>query len=152
MSSRSVSFRFSIAISHLLCHWNKMKRLAQLSTNNWSCYTLTRTFRFVGKAVEHFTTHNRTLLQLAFSVLFSHSMFLQQKLRSTAIVTACSMGTFVGIGVYKNNEVFYDRYLMPMVQNCSPELCHRLAVLGFKYSLFPRQKEIDSDRLVNIIV
>lgn len=66
-------------------------------------------------------------------------------------MTACSVGAFVGIGVYKNNEVFYDRYLMPMVQMCSPELCHRSAVLGFKYNLFPRQKETDSDRLVWII-
>lgn len=87
------------------------------------------------------------LSTLKFSTLCS--LFLtQQKLKSTAIVTACSIGAFVGIGVYKNNEVFYDRYLMPTVQICSPELSHRLAVLGFKYKLFPRQKECDSERLV----
>lgn len=95
-----------------------------------------------------------TYLQMAFTPFLSLSLifFSQQKLRSTAVVTACSIGAFVGIGVYKNNETFYDRYLMPMVQMCSPELCHRVAVLGFKYNLFPRQKHIDSDRLVNVLL
>lgn len=37
---------------------------------------------------------------------------------------------------------------MPIVQMCPPELCHRLAVIGFKYKLFPPQKQPDSETLV----
>lgn len=59
------------------------------------------------------------------------------------------MGAFVGIGIYKNDERFYDKCLMPIVRKISPELCHRLAVIGFKYNLFPQQKEIDAERLVS---
>lgn len=64
-------------------------------------------------------------------------------------MTTCSIGAFLGIGIYKNEDKFYDKCLMPIVRLCSPELCHRAAVLGFKYKLFPRQKESDPDRLVS---
>lgn len=69
-------------------------------------------------------------------------------MKSTAIVTSCSIGAFLGIGLYRNDEKFYDKCMMPMVQLCPPELCHRLAVLGFKYHIFPRQKQPDSELLV----
>lgn len=76
-------------------------------------------------------------------------LHLQHKIKSTVIVTTCSVGALVGFGVYRNDSKFYDDVLMPIVRLCSPELCHQLAVFGFKYNLFPRQKEIDSERLVN---
>lgn len=72
----------------------------------------------------------------------------QYKMKSTAIVTSCSIGAFLGIGLYRNDEKFYDNCLMPIVQLCPPELCHRLAVLGFKYHIFPRQRQPDSELLV----
>lgn len=75
--------------------------------------------------------------------------FVQQKIRSTAVVTTCSLAAFAGIGVYKNNENVYDDFLMPIVRLFSPEFCHRAAVLGFKYRIFPKQQSIDSERLVN---
>lgn len=37
---------------------------------------------------------------------------------------------------------------MPVVRFLSPEFCHRMAVLGFKFQIFPKQKRIDSERLV----
>lgn len=64
------------------------------------------------------------------------------------MVTTCSLGALVGIGLYRNDEKFYDNVLMPLVQLCPPEFCHRLAVLGFKYNLFPRQKLPDPELLV----
>lgn len=70
-------------------------------------------------------------------------------MRSTIAVTTCSLGVFVGIGIYQNNEKFYDRYLMPVVRLFSPELCHRAAVLAFKYSLFPKQSGKDPVNLVS---
>lgn len=90
----------------------------------------------------HFETNTKQI-----EPLFS----LQYKLKSTAIVTTCSFGAFLGIGVYRNNEKVYDNYLMPLVQFCPPELCHRLAVLGFKFKLFPSQTEPDSKILVSTI-
>lgn len=67
-------------------------------------------------------------------------------------MTTCSIGAFLGIGIYRNDEKFYDNCLMPIVQLCPPELCHRLALLGFKYGLFPAQKQSDSDLLVNKLI
>lgn len=63
-------------------------------------------------------------------------------------MTTCSIGAFLGIGIYRNDEKFYDKCLMPFVRHCPPELCHRLAVLGFKYKLFPQQRSSDPERLV----
>lgn len=74
---------------------------------------------------------------------------IQQKLKSTALVTTCSFGAFIGIGIYKNNSDFYDKVLMPIVQQCPPELCHRMAVIAFKYGLIPRQTTADADSLVS---
>ncbi|XP_055310964.1 dihydroorotate dehydrogenase (quinone), mitochondrial [Sitodiplosis mosellana] len=74
-------------------------------------------------------------------------MSLAHKLKSTAFVTTCSIGAFFGIGIYRNEDQFYDKFLMPIVHMCPPELSHRLAVLGFKYKLFPKQQKIDSERL-----
>lgn len=89
-------------------------------------------------------------IKLQFVLTFlNFILYSQYKIKSTAIVTACSGGVFFGIGIYRNDSRFYDDVMMPIVRLCSPELCHRLAVLGFKYNLFPRQREIDSERLVN---
>lgn len=89
-------------------------------------------------------------IELRFVLTFlNFILYSQHQIKSTAIVTTCSVGALVGIGIYRNDSRFYDDILMPIVRLCSPELCHRLAVLGFKYNLFPRQKEIDSERLVN---
>lgn len=63
-------------------------------------------------------------------------------------MTTCSLGALFGIGVYRNDEKFYDNCLMPLIKHCPPELCHRLAVLGFKYKLIPQQKQPDSEQLV----
>lgn len=76
----------------------------------------------------------------------------QYKLKSTAIVSTCSIGAFLGIGIYRNDEKFYDNCLMPLVRLCPPELCHRLAVIGFKYKIFPQQKEPDTKLLVRKIL
>lgn len=76
------------------------------------------------------------------------SFIIQYKLKSTAVVTSCSIAAMVGIGVYRNDEKFYDKVLMPILQTFPPEWNHRLAVLAFKFNVFPKQKTLDSDRLV----
>lgn len=73
----------------------------------------------------------------------------QYKLRSTAFVTTCSLVPLVGIGVYLNDSKFYDKLIMPIVQFCPPEFSHRMAVLAFKYNLIPKQRTVDSERLVS---
>lgn len=74
--------------------------------------------------------------------------WLQQKIKSTALVSACSVGALIAIGVYKNNDQFYDNVLMPVVRQCPPELCHRAAVVAFKYGLVPAQASEDAPSLV----
>lgn len=81
-------------------------------------------------------------------IAFLSSCRAQQKLKSTALVTTSSLFAFAGISVYKNNEHVYNNYLMPLVRLFPPEFCHRIAVLGFKYRIFPKQFGTDAERLV----
>ncbi|KAJ6630922.1 Dihydroorotate dehydrogenase (quinone), mitochondrial [Pseudolycoriella hygida] len=78
---------------------------------------------------------------------FRQKMTLFQKLKSTLAVGTGSTAVFVSINIYKNNEQFYNNWLMPFVHLFDPESCHRVAVLACKYRLFPKAKENDPESL-----
>lgn len=89
---------------------------------------------------------------ITYSAYLTLSQFFQQKLKSTAIVSTCATGVFIGLNIYKSNERFYDKWLMPFIHLFDPESCHRLAVLACKYRLFPKEKDNDPKSLVSVLL
>lgn len=78
------------------------------------------------------------------------SLATQQKLKSLAVVSTCSVGVFTAINVYKGNERLYNNVLMPVVHLLPPELSHQLAVTACKFNLFPKQRNDDPVSLVSL--
>jgi len=65
------------------------------------------------------------------------------------LVTGISTGLLVGINIYKGNEQFYDKILIPIAQRLPPETSHKLAVYACKFNLFPKIKYNDPESLVS---
>lgn len=67
-----------------------------------------------------------------------------------ALVACGAVGAFGALSIYKENEQFYDDFLMPMVHMLNPETSHNVAIMACKYKLFPKSKFKDPSSLVSV--
>lgn len=77
------------------------------------------------------------------------NIWLQQKLRSLAIVSATAAGLAAGLSIYRGNEKFYEHVLMPATRYLPPEFSHQLAVWACKLRLFSGAAGADGACLVS---
>lgn len=67
-------------------------------------------------------------------------------------MTASGVGVFGAIGFYKNDEKFYRKIVMPVIHCLDPEDAHKLAIWVGKHRLIPRNRYVDPDVLVSVVV
>lgn len=67
----------------------------------------------------------------------------------TVIITS-GVGVFASVSIYKREEKFFEKYLMPLVHRFPPEMAHKIGVQALKYNLFQKQVFPDPDRLVSL--
>ncbi|XP_014251583.1 dihydroorotate dehydrogenase (quinone), mitochondrial [Cimex lectularius] len=65
------------------------------------------------------------------------------KLKSTLRVCSGAFAVFSAYCLYKEDEKFYDGFVMPLAHTFSPETSHRLAVAVNKYRLLPKSQYSD---------
>lgn len=63
------------------------------------------------------------------------------------VITSGGFGFFALFNIYKGNEKFYEEILIPATRRLPPEFSHKLAIAACKFSIFPKQKYADDERL-----
>lgn len=68
--------------------------------------------------------------------------------------SACLLGVTggVGYGYFSGSPWLFDRLLMPLVKCVDPERAHVMAVLLASKGLVPRDRTVDPDMLVSILM
>ncbi|KAF5308294.1 hypothetical protein FQR65_LT06287 [Abscondita terminalis] len=61
-----------------------------------------------------------------------------QKVKSVAVLTVASYGTFAAVSIYKGSDRFYKDIIMPVVHKLDPERAHEFAVFMAKHRLIPK--------------
>ena len=77
--------------------------------------------------------------------------FPQRKLTSLVKVGVGGTVAFGVIGAWTGNEVFFEQYLLPLLNKMDPEISHRLAVFATKYHLIRSFKLEDPKNLVSFL-
>jgi hypothetical protein len=63
-------------------------------------------------------------------------------------VSAGGFGAFSALSIYKEDEQFYDNFLMPLTRMLDAETSHNYAIAACKYKLFPKSRFKDPETLV----
>ncbi|CAG9769550.1 unnamed protein product [Ceutorhynchus assimilis] len=71
----------------------------------------------------------------------------KHKMRSMLYVLIGTAGTYSGICIYKGDETYYRKFLMPFVRVLNPETAHNLAVFASEYRLIPKSQYQDDSAL-----
>ncbi|XP_034179213.2 dihydroorotate dehydrogenase 2 [Osmia lignaria lignaria] len=69
------------------------------------------------------------------------------KLKSLVQVAAAATVLYGGYNIYRGDERFYNKYIIPVAQLLNPELAHNITVKILKWGLLPGQKTKDPSSL-----
>lgn len=69
------------------------------------------------------------------------------KIKSLLLVSGGAASVFVALNIFQENEVFYEKFLMPALHKVDPEFSHNFAVTVSKYGFVWRSKYKDPDTL-----
>lgn len=69
------------------------------------------------------------------------------KLKSLVQVTTAATVLYGGYNIYRGDERFYNKYIIPVAQLLDPELAHNITVKILKWGLLPGQKTKDPSSL-----
>ncbi|XP_046989083.1 dihydroorotate dehydrogenase (quinone), mitochondrial isoform X2 [Schistocerca americana] len=69
------------------------------------------------------------------------------KIKSLLLVSGGAAGMFVALNIFQENEIFYEKFLMPALHKVDPEFSHNFAVTVSKYGFVLRSKYKDPDTL-----
>lgn len=72
---------------------------------------------------------------------------VKQKLRSLVYVTVSGCAAFAGICIWKGDEKFYKKFVLPIVHLLDAERAHHLAVLCSEWRILPKSSYVDPPSL-----